>query len=512
MAPRKPPKGCIVMEPYLSFCRLKLDTSPLGLERGAEDTLYFCTPRDARLFGRAGVDGIHFCFIQDMGEMVFAVSPSNLPGDNVHPLADSFADFLRLLLACGNTAPLEQAHGWDRAQFDRFLAENPVSAEASALLGIIGKELHLTPMEDPFGYLKTLQADFDYSRLSFSEEYEELLPQEETPPADSAWAVYFDGNFWGHEPRQRPGTALPINVEFTLREQLWRVPAVYDCAKGIVVDLCVRVDPAVVRSFIDKWELSLENDGHRLSEAQRMQSEMENPLSLSISPTLTVNGMVLSNPCGCSFGWNPCFPDHNDQQAKAVLAHYGLDPAWGWLVYRYAFSWVTARKPRLSSLSLTIQFDPVEVPGPTFSALEPGKQVSFTHPVTQEDHTLTVQEYEQQVLDPARFRDDDFDYPTHYTAMSYTVYPNLPDGDFSLWDAQEGDQPQRKATATGGALSCSVGLIGRMSADTPVLFGGPEQGRVRATCSAMRFQPTDEVEWQVVFRQKPYEDFTTKIM
>ena len=44
--------------------------------------------------------------------MVFAVSSMNAAPDFVHPLAKDFADFLRLLLACGDAAALEQARMW----------------------------------------------------------------------------------------------------------------------------------------------------------------------------------------------------------------------------------------------------------------------------------------------------------------------------------------------------------------------------------------------------------------
>ena len=33
--------------------------------------------RGASIFGWAGVDGIHFCFVRDFGGMVFSVSPMN---------------------------------------------------------------------------------------------------------------------------------------------------------------------------------------------------------------------------------------------------------------------------------------------------------------------------------------------------------------------------------------------------------------------------------------------------
>ena len=106
-----------------------MDRSLIGLEPGGDENNYFCAPRGANIIGWAGVDGIHFCFIRGFGETVFAVSPMNTPGNTVHPLARDFKDFLRLLLACGDTAAPEQASGWwDQAQFDAFLWENAPAA------------------------------------------------------------------------------------------------------------------------------------------------------------------------------------------------------------------------------------------------------------------------------------------------------------------------------------------------------------------------------------------------
>ncbi len=95
---------------YEKYLRLKIDRSVIGLDNTGERYTYFCTPKGASVIGWAGVEGIHYCFIRGFGDKVFAVSPSNLPGEQVHILADSFEDFLRLLLACGTLDAMEQAH------------------------------------------------------------------------------------------------------------------------------------------------------------------------------------------------------------------------------------------------------------------------------------------------------------------------------------------------------------------------------------------------------------------
>ena len=101
-----------------------------------------------------GVDGIHYGRIRGYGDMVFAVNPMPAGEQHVRPLAGSFRDFLRLLLACGSTTTLEQAGDWTREQFDTYLR---------------------APMEDPFSYIKGVQASFDGGKLHYTDEYYDTL-------------------------------------------------------------------------------------------------------------------------------------------------------------------------------------------------------------------------------------------------------------------------------------------------------------------------------------------------
>ncbi len=48
---------------------------------------------------------------------------------------------------------------------------------------------------------------------------------------------------------------------------------------------------------------------------------------------------------------------------------------------------------------------------------------SFLHPVSGKKYTLTVQELEQQTISEKRYGSDRWFYPTHFTAMSYTLFP-----------------------------------------------------------------------------------------
>ena len=113
--------GCLMNRILKKFLQRGVDLSPVGVELREDNTNYFCTPKGASVFGWAGIDGIHFCFIRGFGEMVFSVSPMNTSPDYVHPVAENFTDFLRLILACGDVAAVEQAWMWNEAQFEAFL-------------------------------------------------------------------------------------------------------------------------------------------------------------------------------------------------------------------------------------------------------------------------------------------------------------------------------------------------------------------------------------------------------
>ena len=159
---------------YQKFLRLGISLASVGIESGNDDVLYFCTPKGASIIGWAGIDGIHYCFIRGFGEVVFAVSPMNTAPDFVHPLAENFTDFLRLLLACGDAAVLEQAWMWEKVQFESYLEENPVTENQKETLAEIAEKMKLTAIEKPWEYIKSLQSSFDYSKIKYTEEYYDI--------------------------------------------------------------------------------------------------------------------------------------------------------------------------------------------------------------------------------------------------------------------------------------------------------------------------------------------------
>lgn len=163
------------MTMYEKFCQLDIDSSWIGLEKRDMCVEYFCTPLNATVIG--GENCIHYCFIRGYREMVFAVNPETCVDKHVYPLAMNFKDFLRLILACGSTTAVEQIVGWSKEQFEGFLHSdgNAMFPEQKVVLEKIQSDLKLTPMENPYEYVKEVQALHDDSKIKFSNEYYDTL-------------------------------------------------------------------------------------------------------------------------------------------------------------------------------------------------------------------------------------------------------------------------------------------------------------------------------------------------
>lgn len=501
---------------YQKFLRKHLDLSSLSVMRREDNDPYFCTPKGASIFGWAGVDGIHFCFVRGFGETVFAISPMNGGKDCVHVIARDFNDFLRLLLATGDSAALEQAWQWDEAQFDAFLAENPPTDEQKAVLSQISTVFSLTPMERPWQYLRKLQAEFDLSKLKFTEDFYDPEMNPDAPEQKVDWKVYFDGSFWGHHGRERAGREVPVQKWFSWAGRDWFVPSVYVCSKGIVVDFCMRTEASALHGFMKKWGIDPESDESiDFTRDEREQMEREHPLSLGFTPSLTLNGAKLRTSHGCGVIFLPEQPGFC-ADAEPAMAHYGLDRAYGWSIRRAAFPFVTKRAPKLKSLAVTMTADEVRVPGPRFRADKAGDTFAFSYRGT--EYTLAVQEVEPQELPRERMNlDPRFDYPTHFTAISFTLTPEPPENSIFAEDCAESDRPRqvRRETASFAPEAQNdfcVGIIGGADGPVAIVVGEAAQGKLHTVCSSLHFAPVGHVGWRVGFRETPWEAGTFDLL
>ena len=160
------------------FRALSFSKNAIGLEWKDSDGTYFCTPVGSEVIGWLGVDGIHFCFIPSISaDMVFAVSPMPCGEHNVEPIARNFQDFLSLVLFCKDASLLEQICWMDEGQFSELLKSNEENSwpEKDVALNILRTELGIEIQSSAYHYVKSLQANFNYSTIPYSEEYYDTL-------------------------------------------------------------------------------------------------------------------------------------------------------------------------------------------------------------------------------------------------------------------------------------------------------------------------------------------------
>lgn len=287
------------------------------------------------------------------------------------------------------------------------------------------------------------------------------------------------------------------------------------------MDFCMRTPDEDIRKFMTKWDLHPENDScEYFTQEQQMQIDLDNPLCLDFIPRLELNGKTMLTSHGCSVVFNPCLPDRmiNEAEAKWALEHYGLDTSYGWMIFRAAFPWTSKRRPEIKALSLTMEQQSRRVPGPHFKTHAPGDSFSFSHPVSGTKYTLTVQEMEQQTISEKFVGSDRWFYPTHFTAMSYTLSPE-PDNDISICDCAEGDKPleiascsDRYAPEAQNDIAC-IGIIGGADGPIAIVCGGSSKEKLHAACSSLHFEPVEgDIEWRVVFNIKNSNEMSLELI
>ena len=204
----------------------------------------------------------------------------------------------------------------------------------------------------------------------------------------------------------------------------------------------------------------------------------------------------------------------NDE--KWILEHYGLDLSKAWGIRRITFPWKSHRKVDLQTLQLKMERKKSSFIAAHFVTPDVGGSVSFTHPITGVEHTLTVCEIESKTTDTSIFREQDLEFPAHFMTMSYTLVPDLHRDAFSVKDCDDGDNPRPKNPDPLGRMAMSVGVVAMVrSADGPtsVFLADGSEVQVHATASSMHFEPlTKPVEWYLIVREKQLNDIELELI
>lgn len=511
---------------YEQYRKNRFSLSPFGIEKRSDNTPCFCTPRGAVLLGWTGTDGIHYCTVKTLGDVVFAVDPYADPKKHVFPVAEDFSTFLRLLIACGDEAFLEQAHALTREQYQHLRADNPLCDAQIRAAQSLAEACALTPMEDPYTYLKEIYDSFDFDTVPYTKEYYEIVPIEE-PPCTQEWKIYYSSCGHSGKSRERAGTELPLESHLSFAGYDWYIPCAYVCAKGIIVDLLADVPEETIRAFHDKWGHT-EDDGTDynigiqafLSEEDRLTLEAENPFSLSFSATLTVDGCELREERGMGDQYVPAgilsedeYPDP-DGSMKDMLAHYHLSTNRCWMFRRLAFPWQTTRKPECQTLRLRLLPHPVTLPGIRFHADGIGQKFSFFHPITNTEHILTVTRYETGTLPVSNI--PSMKLPTHYTEIAYTLTPDIPKNRVQLRSTTPAESTRIKNNAAENPeMSAAIGIIGGADGPTACVLSRPHTDSTseeHTAISTLTWQSQIQSEWFLTFQETRCEAVTAVLL
>ena len=495
------------MNTYERFQKMKIDFACLGIQQLEHYENYYCTPKDAVIIGSAGVDGIHYCTIPEFGEMIFAVSPMNF-GDCVHPIAKNFEDLLRMLLSCADMAVLEQCYAWDEEEYKAWLIDCPATKEQAQALAAIQAEFDLEPMEDAFAYVKQLQAEFDLSKIPYTEDFYDIDMNPAASKPAPEWKVTFRGDFHSADQQGTPGIPVQTNKEFHWAGIDWVIPEVYAFEEGLVVLTLGKVDPVEVRKHIHDGPASQED-------IERMDAEC--PLNIHLRCTARINGSDGMYCGGSGMAWMPPLPGEGNgyDDARWVLEHYGLDTGYAWIINRDNYLWPNGVKREVESLVMTITQRPVSLSGTHFRTPMAAKSVELVHPRTNQTYTLTIEELSKETADLRTVGNMGMEFPNRYTQMTYRIDPEMNPRQFRIMDCTQPDHARpakikKQSSVEINGEAAAIGIIGGADGPTAIFMGRPAEkaNRLHMASSAMRFEHAEEIEWRIVFMEKLYADTT----
>lgn len=316
----------------------------------------------------------------------------------------------------------------------------------------------------------------------------------------SSWEVYYNGGFGPHQGPDQPGKETRLWERFTWNGEMFEIPSVYICGKGVVLDICQRAEMEEIRAFQEKWNTIVRYApdfcGTHVEWGEERHREAENPLRDRVrSSKVEVNGKNLKEENRYAICWNPCDPEaHKDPLIRQLLSHYGLDIKYGWKIIRTTYPWPVNNLQKIRSLVLDLDHDERRIAGPVFQVEAPIRELRILHPFTGTLHTLRVQSCTPRTLPPQI--NSAVEYPDHYWELGYTLTPELPS--ICVEDCGSGDQPRANREFWGEGRAAEASNRNRIR---EILCPKTDHG-IHYVSSALHFSAAEPVQWQVVFYEQ----------
>lgn len=170
------------MDIFKWFSQSKIDFSLIGLirENKSSECRYYCTPTDAIIFARLGVDGVHFCLIPKADDLnrakVYIVAPIDM--NIIEPVAENLYLFFDMLITAKNANTFSWISELSKEKFKKLFYEEQInmdSPQEQQLLEIISQTVTPTfnTIDEVYDAVKELQSSFNINEINFSDEYYE---------------------------------------------------------------------------------------------------------------------------------------------------------------------------------------------------------------------------------------------------------------------------------------------------------------------------------------------------
>lgn len=452
---------------YEKFRSSSLDLSVLGLHDGSSVSESKLTPNHTRVLAWLNASAVHFCQFPEHGDIVFAVDPNALPEEQILPVAENIPHFIGLLIRCKDAALIAGAYQWSSFRFQELVDAVTPGMKARSVIRALENIYHPPMIQDPGAVLSRLRMEFAGSF------------------GTANWGVGFGTDFSHNCPKGRCGKELVLNRSLSHSQGTWHVPSIFLCEDGVVVDTFLEVSPDQLLDFRNNW------DGRReesLSLIDKLQRQLDHPLSAAVSGILFVNDKPIQCKCSFTAVWNPMCD--NAASVRGILNHYRLDPDQGYLFIRYCFL-RKGKQPQIRTLQLTLEATPIMIPGETFTVQKAGMRLRFTHPGTGLEHSFTALALNDEALNPNFLTN----HPCHFTRLTYALEPSISPDNFQIADTDPGDWWE-----------------GHQDDPATVIYAGKKPDPGRYALSSLRYEACDQIRWQMIFRRKPHQDLQLKLL